>query len=261
MKKRTMMMVAAMVITGMLSMNVAAATTEDIIGTWYLNVMSYEGAEMDPAAFDMEVTLEIKEDGTAVAVFNGEEETDAWTLDGDTLKMEMQGDATEFQYEDGYLIVDQDGVGMKFGKEKEAFEGFEPGDIVESPELSDFNGTWNATMIDMDGSAFIPVSAMEIEMTVTIEDGKAMIKSNDGFDEVEKELEGALEGNILVLKNTGEEETVDFYYDTDILKLRLHESGVMSHGLHMEEETEEAETAETEEDAKFGTASLYFEKQ
>lgn len=161
--KKLAVLFGSVMMSGLLAVPVMAVSEDEVIGTWYLNAFEQEGisVQMDPAAFGEEMSIEFLEGGKATMVMSGEEDPDgSWTLEGDTVLMTDSTDTTvEMTYEDGNLRAEEDGVIMIFGTEQEKAEVFAPGAVAEAPALEDFDGEWEAAMVDMWGMQMLPAFA------------------------------------------------------------------------------------------------------
>ena len=166
--------IAALMVLSMLLSAVAVAEAADVTGTWYLNEMQMEGQSFNPADFGYEITMELKDDGTAQLTAPDEDpQAGTWTLEGDKLTVTVDDEPLEMTLADGTLTVEQDGMGMVFGREHTESPSFEPAAPVEAAQ-EDFAGTWVATKIGMDGAYYdvsLLTSAMggEGDITAVIE--------------------------------------------------------------------------------------------
>lgn len=154
---------------------IAMAEATDYLGTWYLNEMTMGDASFAPAAMGMDLTMEIKEDGTAVLTAPSEEDAEqaaTWTLDGETLTVTVDGEDMTLTLQDGALKGEQGGMGMCFGREKVEAEAYEPAAIVEDATEADYAGTWKSKYMEMEGN-YIQASMFSMDLTAVI-DGATM---------------------------------------------------------------------------------------
>lgn len=251
-KRKMGMVLGTALLATALAVPVMALENEDVVGTWYLNIMEMEGTEINPGSMGMEMTIEFAEDGTALVLMTDEEDTPAeWVIEGDVLKLtDTANDTTmDFTLAEDNLTTDEDGTIMTFGREKVEAEVYEPGTVIAEPALTDFDGSWKATLVDVFGMQ-MPVELAECEVSLELKDGNGTLYYNDGLSEVNGEMEGTLDGDVLTLVNkTASEDAVNLYFSTDTMTLRLHDDGMMSYS-NMDFSGEEAaaeETAETEE--------------
>ena len=155
---------------------IAMAETADYLGTWYLNEMTMGEASFAPGAMGMDLSMEIKEDGTAVLTALGmeegaedgaEEQAATWTLDGETLTVTVDGEDMILTLQDGALKGEQGGMGMSFGREKVEAEAYEPTAVNANATEADYAGTWKATYIEMEGN-YIQASIFGMDLTAVI---------------------------------------------------------------------------------------------
>ena len=254
MGKKTRLWVAGalgVLTVGLASVNVYALEESDILGTWYLNGMSMGGEQViHPGALNMEMTIEFKEGGKMESIFSsyGEESKDTeWKIEDDKLFITNADETKECEYSDGTITVTDDGTKMILNREKEEYEPYVPGAVVENPKLEEFEGDWNCVLMDMFGMQ-MPVGAETtgFEMMISIADGKASLLMIEGDTETNVELAGEVEGNALVLKATSEkEEDPESYsmFSTDVMRFNLLDDGYLC--LADDDDSEEAASEET----------------
>ena len=168
-------LIAVILTLALSTLAVAMAETTDYLGTWYLNEMTMGDASFAPAAMGMDLTMEIKEDGTAVLTAPSEEEAEqaaTWTLDGETLTVTVDGEDMTLTLQDGALKGEQGGMGMCFGREKVEAEVYEPAAVVEDAVEADYAGTWKSKYMEMKGN-YIQASMFSMDLTAVI-DGATM---------------------------------------------------------------------------------------
>lgn len=202
----------------------ALAEADDVTGEWYLNSVEAGGISMNPAMLGFEITITLNADGTAAATAPEEEDAvGTWTRTGDTIAVEIDGDPMEFTLEEGMLVAfdEESETKMIFGRERAVAVAFQPAPVRTDAALEEFDGTWNATMIDMMGMQ-LPVAAMGLEMSFVIEGGKVAVMQGSGEELNAETAEGALVDGALVL--TAEEDGA-----FESITLNLHEDGSMSY--------------------------------
>lgn len=154
---------------------VALAESTDYLGTWYLNEMIVGGVSLAPASMGMDITMEIKEDGTAVLISPDEElgeQAAAWALDGDTLTVTVDGEDMTLTLQDGALIGEQGGMGINFGREKVEAEVYQPAAVNASATEADYAGQWKSAYMAMEGN-YMDASVFGMDLTAAI-DGTTM---------------------------------------------------------------------------------------
>ncbi len=169
---------AALVILSMLLSAVAVAEAADVTGTWYLISIESEGMAFNPSDFGMSITMELKEDGTALSATSGEDDTaeGTWKMEGDKVTVDIDDSPVEFTLADGKLSAEQDGMTMVFSQEEPVADTFTPAAPVEAEE-ADFAGTWTAVKIGLEGQ-YYPVSILGGDVTATIDGATITL---DGF--------------------------------------------------------------------------------
>lgn len=77
-----------------------------LVGTWKMTKYTVGKRTVnDPEAAGSLKTLEFSQDGAALMTLNGEEYPGAWTLEGDTLRLDYEdGDRAEFAWEERQLV-------------------------------------------------------------------------------------------------------------------------------------------------------------
>ena len=146
----------------------------DITGTWYADM------------YGVVMTLDFSEDGTVLLTMSGSEDSESgtWELDGETLYLN-RGTADElvFSVEKDALVSESNGITMT----REEIEPFTAPKMVESEDLSDFNGTWTLTRfcfngLSVDGETAVALFGEKLgiqEPTIRITDGTALIFSDN----------------------------------------------------------------------------------
>lgn len=235
-----------------LSAGTAAAEEEtDISGLWFLEECTIDDQTYDPLLLGEEVSMDFSRDGKVIISRIQEDAyTTDWSIDGDTVT--VAGYMT-FACKDGMMSAEEDGKTYVFVHEDA--EEFNAGSVIQEPQLSDFDGTWTATAINIWGMQ-VPIYTMDISMELSIHDGSAELIYSEDDQNVKKQLHGALKGDTLYLTSETQTEEEEFYVVTDEMNLRLHETGCISYSDMSFPETETEE--ETEDDGSF---AIYFMKQ
>ena len=222
-------------LAGLVSVNVYALDAKDVVGTWYVNGLSMDGENtFHPEMMGMEITFNFTEDGkgemtNAMEYSDPEVEEMEWKIDGDKVLITKNDETVEGEYSDGTISMDADGMYFIMNQEKEEYEPYVPGNAVEEPKLEDFNGEWKSTLMDAFGMQMPTAAGLsDVEMTISISDGKASLVMIESAVETKVDLEGDLEGNALILKSTTEKEEDSESYtlvSTDVMKFYLLEDG------------------------------------
>ena len=172
---KTMKKLFAVALALVMLLSVAAfAEAANYTGIWYLNEIDFGGTKLAPAAMGMDMTFELKDDGTVVATSPNEEgameETNgSWTLEGEALTVTIDDDPMVFSLVDGNLVADSgDGMAMTFGREKVEAEVYVPAEPKADAAEADYAGSWVATQLDMDGM-FINPALLGMDTTAVIE--------------------------------------------------------------------------------------------
>lgn len=192
---------AALVVLTMLLSAVAVAEADSLVGIWYLNTMESDGTSFNPADFGVEMSIELKDDGTAV-VLSSEDETKegTWSAEGDTVTVTVDDDPLVLTLTDGDLVAEEDDMKMVFGTEKSEAEAYVPGAPIEAA-VEDFAGAWTATKIEMDGT-YYDVALLGVEVTASIEDTTITL---DGFMFSNNALPLEYADGVLTFSDTDEE--------------------------------------------------------
>lgn len=245
MKKRmTAAIMAAALIAAAPVNTVWALEEKDVLGVWYLNFMNDGTYDLPVSYLGLEMTVEFKEDGTAIVeggelkaaeeaveeaageteeavegeAAEEEAEPENWVIEGETIKISPDTEEEQImELKDGNLVAQEEGALLIFGKEKDESK-FEPGEVVTDAETADFDGKWNAIMVEIEGM-YVPMAMTEEVMMVDIKDGKVVIDEGEGNAE-EDGMETALEEGALTLELDGEE-------GISSVKMQLLESGML----------------------------------
>ena len=152
-------LIAALMVLVMLCCGFAMAeTTTDVTGTWYASLAG------------MVVTLQINADGTVTMEVPGMGNNEGvWEIEGDTLYINRgQEDETPLTITADGALADPEGA-LTFGREPIA--AIELPAIVPAADISAFNGTWNAGIINAYG--------MTLDMETAMAEGLGMLVGAD----------------------------------------------------------------------------------
>jgi len=236
MKKRIALLLAALMIASLISVPVMAAEA-NLAGTWYAQSMEMDGTAVDGstmASMGMSFTLTLNEDGTAVLSMNDQEKECTW--EGSTLIVNEE--PAQMELVDGTIRIEINGAALVFGKEAPSAASVSLAPAVQNPELSDFNGTWNAVTYFAMGIPLPIKIGMSMEFCFRIEDGAVAFTQMDYDLNNNSELTGTIEKEFTATLNDDGTLFVDFNGEEDILKniypggsgmrLTLHEDGQMT---------------------------------
>lgn len=111
MKKTIKALTAVLVVATLCLGLLAGCAGGGLTGHWKAVSMTTMGMEMDVSG--MEITMDIREDGTATTTALGITSELTWTKINDT-SLEMQG--TTYVLQGGQLVAEQDGSKIVFGR-------------------------------------------------------------------------------------------------------------------------------------------------
>ena len=164
---------AIVIALAMLLSAAALAEAADYAGVWYLNAMEAEGESYSPATFGIEMSIELKDDGTVVGISSmggGEAEPQAgvWEIDGDHVNVTIDDSTLAMTLEDGALIGESDGQKMVFGREKVEVEVYVPAAPKADATVEDYAGKWVSAKIGTEG-IYMDAAALGLDFTAAIE--------------------------------------------------------------------------------------------
>ena len=141
-------LIALILVLCMAAALVPAFAEDDITGVWYLNRAIAQGIHMNVISDDVQMTITLREDGTAeiFSALPGEEPEDAeatWTYaDGLITITEKTEEAeqTPVKYENGELSVEAGGAVMILTRE--TYTPYELPAAVKAESIEAFYGTW-----------------------------------------------------------------------------------------------------------------------
>ena len=210
----------------------------------------------------MEVTVDIKEGGQmeTITSYSGEEpeaDQSEWKIENDKFLITYNGETEECEYADGKITITADGTTMILSQEKEEYEPYVPGKPVENPTMEDFKGEWICTLMDAFGMQ-MPVNSelTGFEMMLSIQEDKSELIVIESGEESRAELQGEMDGNILVLKAAAEDEAGTMLFSCDTMRLSLLDDGKLC--FEPESDGSEEETSET--DGEDFSVKTYFDK-
>jgi len=201
----------------------SALEPSDIVGSWYLNVVKTdEGADLDPVVVGLDMVMVFNEDYTAIPIMDGQpaDQFGTWAIvNGKVLASANEnavenGDGMVFTPVDGNLVVEQSGMTMIFSREKAGAEttGIPP--VRTDSTLADFNGTWNAYLMELEGT-WLPLDSLDLPLTLVIEDGRVTLT----LTEEPLYMEGDVSEGVL---------TATVVDDGSILSFSLQVDGIIS---------------------------------
>ena len=219
-----------------------AAENEDLIGEWHIKSAIMDGTEVDASILSligMDMILTLNEDGSATMDMMSEIQEGTWTGAGTegTLSFGEEGNEIPFTVEDETLTIEQEGQSMVFGKDAAQFSGVDLAPAVTDAKAEDFNGVWNATTYVMFGIP-LPIATYGVEITLTIEDGKAavsevlkdMSNNSEVTDTIEFEFATQMQDDGTLYVDFGGEPVLDQIggMEASGVNLTLHEDGRLS---------------------------------
>ena len=213
----------------------AVAEESSLLGTWYLKEAVSGEMTLDVSMLGMNMSIELKEDGTAVVVTAYGEESASkegtWAQDGDAVTVTVDGQPGQLAYADGTLVMEQEGGKMIFTQEVP--EAATPTTtLIDAESEEAFFGTWELSSMEIMGQV-VPVSLLSgfgIEMTasMTIEAGKAILAFSFNGEAKEAEIPTVFAEGKLALSA---EET-----ESEFAPLSLTESGDLAFVLPIGEQ-------------------------
>ena len=248
----------------------AVAETVDVTGTWYLNEIKLGEERINPAAMNLELAFTLDENGAFVDGYDwaviqsmagmeaanpGEEPLEgAWEMRGDSVIVTIEDSAMKFAPVDGSLVFDSSAlddvsspeinIRLTFRRERPEADVFDPGTALTDVTLADFDGTWNAAIINMGGWE-VTAEELSLEMTVELSGGSGTITDSSAVLRKPQiyAVTGELADGVLTITEA------DSDADTPAgMALQLYDSGVMVYaegdmGVIYFERAETAESA------------------
>jgi len=235
MKKLISLLLAVILVSALISVPVMAAQ-EDLAGTWYAHSIESDGTMMEGsllASLGMVVTLTLNEDGTAVLSMAGQEIECTW--EGETLILNES--PVPIELTDGELKIEPNGSAIIFGKTAPEAADVSLAPVVENPELSDFDGTWNAVTYFAMGFPLPMKLSTATDCSLQIKDGAVaytelnydLNDTSEPINTIEKEFTAALgdDGTLFVDFND-EKVLVNIVPGSSGIRLTLHEDGKLT---------------------------------
>jgi len=193
------------ILAAMLLILCAAALAEDagVTGEWHLQRVDVQGVIALPGETSMDVTL--NEDGTGVT---SDGAAFTWALTEAGLTIEGADDIESASFENGVLSMESAIGTLYFGRE--AVQPM-PGVAAAQSEEA-FDGVWHVIGMNM-GGLILPAEAVDVQDTITIADGTAVLTTPEGEDgePMETHFDAMLSDGILILTDTAEEEQIMQY--------------------------------------------------
>lgn len=179
MRKMISLLMALMMLCALLPVMAEGA---DLTGTWYLNALKVGETEINPATMGLEMSFELKDDGTGAISMAGEDaQSFTWTLKEDgTLAIAQNEDEMVFTVSEGRLEGDIGGGIGVFTREAPVAEAAPEHVAAESEDA--FIGVWTLSKVDMEGNLLpadmLSAAGLELSATLTVEAGKASVVLN-----------------------------------------------------------------------------------
>lgn len=212
-------LISLMLVLALCLMGGAFAEALDVTGVWYLNVIESDGMQLDPAMVGMEMTITLNADGSAAVENMGEADPRfTWEMDGETVVITDNAGVAmpAVMDEDGNMVILEEELGMTMilGREKTAIETYVPAPVEEEPALADFEGTWNAALIDMMGIQ-VSMEALEMKLQIEIAGTNALVTSNESGEEMSYNAPVHLEGDTLTVESMSEQMPMELQLQQD----------------------------------------------
>ena len=197
---------------------VPAMADEDLLGEWYLTDVVIEESSFPASIIGLSMTLTLNEDGTCSMISVDEEGEDVsegtWTAIDGGVSIEIDEETLDCLLEDGQLKADMDYMILVLSRELP--EAVELPATVAAETEDEFFGEWQADSIFVE-DMLLPVSVLDIELTVTIEAGQITLISSDEPDDATVMETVFSEGTLVA---TMEEEDL-----TETVVLELNDAG------------------------------------
>lgn len=221
----------------LMCLGLALAETTDFTGVWYLNEMATSMTVIAPASTGMNWVMTLNADGTAA--LDGLESPGAgtWAVEEDKIVVTLDGEPMVFTLEDGCLVADNNGMMMIFGRETNNIAG----DAKADAAMEDYNGLWNAFMLDERGLR-MPLKDTGIVMQIAVNNGKAVVTEGSVEEMVSAEADAAVENGMLRLTSGGADTGFALqYHSRDVLVMTQDMGDGTSMSVYFERMTEDAE--------------------
>lgn len=180
----------------------AFAEALDVTGDWYLNVIESEGVQLDLSMLGMEMVITLNADGSAeMSSFGEAEGGTSWRMDGSNVIItDAAGDTLTACPESGNMVIDdqESGVVMILGRERRELQGYVPAAVEDAPAMQDFEGIWNASIVDMMGMQ-LPMETLGMELVIEIVGENAVVTHTEAGEEVVYSAPLTLAGSVLTV--------------------------------------------------------------
>lgn len=157
---------------------------KDYLGTWYFNSLYVQGKELTQEAMGYEVSIDIKEDNTAIITYKDEEETGKhelkWSMKKNHLYLK-EGDEVirtlTIKPEEQQLWQEEEEVAyIVYGRIKPV-KAYEPQPVAGKEE--EYYGIWQAAYIITE-NRMIPATLLRTKITAEISNKKIIIDDEKG---------------------------------------------------------------------------------
>ena len=230
-------LISMMLVLALCLLGCAIAEPMDMTGDWYLNTIESEGMQLDPAVLGFELTLTLNADGSAtMKSFDESDSSCSWVMDGENVVItDPAGDTMTAVPEGANLVVQEQESGflMILGREKTAVQNYVPAAVEKNPAMDDFQGLWNAAIIDMLGMQ-LPMDTIGMKLMVEIKDTTATVTSNESGAETTYIAPVKLEGDTLTIEAVDEQMPLPLQLQQDGKLVWVEESEEMTISMYFE---------------------------
>jgi len=194
-----------------------AADAADITGQWLMTEMTTGGQTLDPTTLGLVWTMKFEPDGAFISTMDmmgeKEESVGTWVLNGNAVTITVDGDAQDMAIGDGTLTLvmgDESGVFTRKEGDVSAAPAAPAATVAAEGEQA-FLGNWSISAVEFMGQV-IPTNlfasfGVELNVTLVVEPGKAVLTMSYNGKEEKKELDAAFSDGKLVLSKEGVELT------------------------------------------------------
>ena len=164
-------LISLVLILCMACLLVPAMADEDVTGEWYLKTMKNGDTEYDAASIGYNIVMTLNADGTVVMITPVSEDPSngTWTLEGDTITVNIDDSPVSGTVADGVLSLSQDETTMIFTREQS--EGIQLAEVNPDAAAEDFEGEWTIKYVSMAGLTMDPTATGEAMPGLLIENG------------------------------------------------------------------------------------------
>lgn len=230
MKRRGIAIILVLALS-IIAVGAHALEAADAVGTWYLNVIEMNGASISPETMDMEMTMTLNEDGSAILVASGQDDaTSTWKIENSELLVDDGVTVSTMTLVDDALVTDMYGMTMTFGKEKAEIPVVEISPARVVTDVAEFDGTWKGVYVDYMGT-LLPLAILEMDLTLAISGGmvQQVGMMSDSQNDTQVATGELVDGALLV--TMGEGETIR------TVTMQLHEDGTLSYSMTTDDTT------------------------